>query len=399
MKCKVNKSLAVAIVGLALAGCISPPERIAVPKALVEQAHIKEYKDIRFWGDEAPSARMVEAFVAQIRAKVERNRKQGKTTHLSILSLSGGGSDGAFGAGFLVGWSEARTRPSFDVVTGVSTGSLIAPFAFLGTAYDQQLKTVFTTITTRDILEKDILRGLLGGSAIANSRPLFRLISKYFDRSIMAAVAREHRNGRRLYVGTTNNDAQRPVIWDIGAIAESGQPDALNLIRKILLASSSVPGAFPPVRLIVHAYGKQYDELHVDGGVTGQVFLYPGEFKLAALTRQLGGGVTQTAFIIRNGKITPEWKKSKAELFSAAGRAISTLIKYQANGDLIKLYGITRRDGIKYRLVYIPASFDVPATELFDKKQMNALYNLGYRLSRNGYRWATTPPGLPVRSR
>jgi predicted acylesterase/phospholipase RssA len=174
-----------------------------------------------------------------------------------------------------VGWSGTGTRPSFKLVTGISTGALIAPFAFLGPAYDQQLRDVYTGIGPDDVYERRLLLSAIFSDALTSTDPLFHLIARYANADMLAAIAREYDRGRLLLIGTTNLDVQRPVIWNIGAIAKTGQPAALDLFRKILLASASVPGVFPPVLIDVEAAGAHYQEMHVDGGAAAQTFLIP----------------------------------------------------------------------------------------------------------------------------
>src|SRR5258707_11033247 len=219
----------------------------------------------------------------------------------SLLAISGGGDDGAFGAGVLVRWSESRTRPSFKIVTGISTGALIAPLAFVGPDYDRLLAGMYTTIGQTDIFEKrPVLAGLVS-DALADSRPLRNLIAKYLDANLVARIAEESRRGRALVIITTNLDAGVPVIWNIGAIAESGRPEAAELIRKILLASASIPALFPPVMFNVQVNGVQHQELHVDGGASMQTFLYPASLRIAKIGTA-GVPRRRIAYMIRNGR-------------------------------------------------------------------------------------------------
>ena len=169
------------------------------------------------------------------------------------LTLSGGGANGAYGAGLLNGWSEEGSRPVFKIVTGVSTGALIAPMVFLGSEYDGKLKEFYTTISSKDIFKKKGILGIIGGNSLASTKPLAHRIAKGVDESFLQAVADAHSQGRRLYIGTTNLDSQRLVVWDMGAIASSGDKGALELFRKIMLASASIPVIFPPVYIDVEA--------------------------------------------------------------------------------------------------------------------------------------------------
>ena len=383
-----KKLVGAACFGLLVAGCASSQARLPVPEALVDQAMVAEFKDIRFWGDAAPGD--LDRIASN--AGTERQRHQtGETPHgQRYLAISGGGSDGAFGAGLLVGWSASGKRPEFDVVTGVSTGALIAPFAFLGSAYDPALKALYTQYSTVELLKPKIISGLLGGTAIADNRPFEVLIAHYVTDELVRSVAREYRKGRRLLVATTNMDAQRSVIWDMGAIASSERPDALPLFRNILIASASIPGAFPPIQIKVRVNGRSYDEMHLDGGITSQVFFLPPHGD----GTESGAATDDELYIIRNGQIGPDYLVIENGLTPIVGRSISTLVKSQANSELFSLYSRAQRHGMEFHLAYIPSSFDVPSEETFDLTYMNALFKLGYSLARNGYSWSEKPPGF-----
>ncbi len=310
----------------------------------------------------------------------------------SYLSVSGGGDNGAFGAGLLVGWSESGTRPSFKLVTGVSTGALIAPFAFLGSTYDPQLRTIYTDITPSEVYQRRSLIDAVFNDALSDTAPLFQLISRYANADLLAAIAREYRKGRLLLIGTTNLDQQRPIIWNIGAIAASGQPGALDVFRKILLASASIPGAFPPVMIDVEAGGHRYQEMHVDGGAVAQTFLIPPQ--VGIIFRQRGNLPVRDrhAYILRNGRLDPEWSSVDRRLLSITGRAIATMIHYSGYNDVVRLYSSAQRDGIDFNLAYIGADFTTERKENFDQAYMRALFQYGYRKARNGYRWFKVPP-------
>ena len=305
---------------------------------------------------------------------------------------TGGGDNGAFGAGLLVGWSDAGNRPDFDLVTGVSAGALTAPFVYLGRSRNAELREVFTKYTSSDIYDPGIVTPLFG-SGLVDSSPLENLIANYVDDLFLRDVARERKKGRVLLIGTTNLDAQRPVLWDMGRIAMSGHPQALSLFRKLLLASASIPGAFPPVRIKVRAEGRTYEELHVDGGVTQQVFVSPPSLAVRELdlsTKRLA----RRLFIIRNGKISPEWEAVEAGIFSISRRSVSTLIKSQGIGDLYRIYATAQIDGTDFNLAAIPSNFSVRRTQPFEQTYMQALYGEGYRSGFQGYPWMKAPPGL-----
>jgi hypothetical protein len=307
-----------------------------------------------------------------------------------FLAISGGGDEGAFGSGLLIGWTEAGNRPNFQIVTGVSTGALIAPFAFLGPDYDPQLRQVYTTISTKDILLKRGIIEAIFSDAFSDTTPLWKLISRFVDEPLMEAIAREYKKGRLLLIGTTDLDAQRPSIWNIGAIAASGRPGALDLIRKILRASSAIPGVFQPVMIDVLLDGKPYQELHVDGGAIAQIFLYPPTISLNRFADR-----SRQAFLIRNGRNAPEWENVDRRTLSISGRAILTLLRSGATNDLARIYFVTQRDGVDYNLAYIDSDFMMkhPA-ENFDKTYMNALFDYAYQQARHGYPWRKVPPVL-----
>jgi len=385
----------VATVCMALtAGCGSVPERTPVPKEFTETAQIPGIPQARSWGDEpAPWA---EAWFALSQAELEARFPGVMAKEHTYLAISGGGQNGAFGAGLLLGWTAAGTRPEFTAVTGVSTGALMAPFAFLGPAYDATLKEIYTEVTTKDILtQRNVLTGLTS-DAMADTKPLQALIKKYITPEVMEALAGEYRKGRRLNVGTTNLDAGRPVIWHITRIAASGHPKALELIHKVLLGSASIPVAFPPVFFDVEANGQHYDELHVDGGGTSQVFLYPVAVDWSRVLEKLKVKGTPRVYLIRNSRYNPAWQAVTPSMASIAARSIDSLLRTQGIGDLYRLYLVAKRDGMSYHLAHVPDEFDEVPKEPFDKEYMRKLFDLGYKLAKSGYPWETAPPGVEV---
>ena len=375
-----------------LSACAGPTVdslRDPVPETLVTRSAVPGYSRIRYWGDNGDglSPSIVAEVVAQQRAAGNTSKQR------DFLAVSGGGSNGAFGAGLLFGWTASGTRPEFTVVTGISTGSLIAPFAFLGPPYDAYLKEAYTEVSGEDIYAKRGIFGIIGSQSVADNTPLRQLVSRYVTDQMLTDIMREHNRGRRLLVGTTNLDAERPVVWDIGAIASSGQPGRRQLVQDILVASASIPGVFPPVNIKVVADGKSYDEMHVDGGTSNQAFMFPSNFSLKQSEKALKlGGYTRTLYVLRNGKITPEYSKVKPRLASIVGKSISTLIKTQGVGDLYRMYANAQRDGIGFRAVWIPESFTMKEPKPFDPAYMKALFDLGYEMGRGGVQWAEQPP-------
>jgi predicted acylesterase/phospholipase RssA len=382
---------------LLTAGCATIAPRNVLPQADAAQIELEGFRNIRFWGD-APT-REIQAVMMADASKTEGRLSSGGERHppvSNLLAISGGAADGAFGAGLLVGWSDVGTRPVFDLVTGVSSGALIAPFAFLGHEHDGQLRDIFTKYGRKDIFTYNV-HGLIEGSALADDGPLAKLIEKYVDEAFLQEVAEARLNGRILLIGTTNLDTQRPVLWDMGRIAMSRDRNALGLFRKILLASATLPGVFPPVRIQVRVGGQSYDELHVDGGITRQVFIAPSVFSFASHDHQSGRSATKSRlFVIRNGKIDPEWQSVSENVVSITQRSISTLIKNQGIGDLYRIYSITKRDGIDFNLASIPPDFSETSDEPFDQKYMIALFDRGYNLASHNYSWVKAPPGMEL---
>jgi predicted patatin/cPLA2 family phospholipase len=372
-------------------GCAGAPERKPLPEELYAKSQVPGIPDARFWGDEAPPyaedlmTMSPEELRARYPALVDRP--------ITLLAISGGGSDGAFGAGLINGWTASGTRPEFSFVTGISTGSLIAPFAYLGPDYDYLVKKVYTTYTTEDLIEKRGLMGIFEINAVADSAPLRAVIAEHVDEAVMQAIAEEYRKGRFLLLGTTNMDAKRPVVWNIGEIAASGAPGALDLIRDVMLASASIPVAFPPQILEVDVDGERYDEMHVDGGVTREAFLFSFGVDDKALAERLGAKGQTTVYVIRNAKLKPEWQTVEREIFAIAGQSVSSLIRTQGIGDLYREFVGAKAYGFDYNLAFIPDSFDAASKDLFDPEYMSALYQLGYDLASKGYPWEKQPPG------
>ena len=379
-------------------GCATLP-RNAVPVDKINSAEIVGMPDIRAWSGQIAQhfqADVVESVLDESRGEFPRD--ENGVPIYDVLALSGGGSNGAFGAGFLYGWTKTGARPNFKLVTGISTGALIAPFAFLGSDFDAQLKNLYTKVSTADlVIKQGILKILFRSESYALTDPLARLINRNIDGKILQAVAVAHDRGHRLYIGTTHLDAQRLVVWNMGLIAKSGHPDALDLFRKILLASSSIPGAMPPVLIKVDVDGEEFDEMHVDGGAATQVFLHAGTMDIEAAARSALGDDYQyqgDLYIIRNGKLTPEPKQIERKLASIAGRAVSTMIKTAAVNDLFRMYAFTQREKMGFKYVAIPEHFESRAKEAFDQEEMNRLFEKGYELAIFGDVWETTPPGL-----
>jgi hypothetical protein len=383
------------VLATSLPGCALPDRGPPVPAGRAGEASVLGIANERFLPSEGTSL-----MDAEFMAAMERQRHaRGLATlaglpPLQLLAISGGGENGAFGAGLLCGWTELGSRPTFDLVTGISTGALTAPFAFLGSRYDPQLRAVYTEIKPNEVLSKRSITAALFDDALADNAPLFETISRYVDDRMLADIAAAYDTGRLLMVVSTDLDAQIPVVWNIGAIAKSGHPRAVDTVRRILLASAAVPAAFPPTMIEVTLDGKIYQEMHVDGGTFAQAFLYPSALTAKRRQRMRAGQPVgeARAFIIRNGRLDPEWARVERRTLGIAGRAISTMIAAASVNDMIRIYNTTRRDGIGYNLAYMGRDFNEVLPEPFDPGYMRALFDYAYRQSRRGYPWATKPP-------
>jgi len=344
------------------------------------------------WGDEPPP--WDHDWFEKSRTEIKERYSGIYGRRHTYLAISGGGENGAFAAGLLLGWTASGDRPEFTAVTGVSAGALVAPFAFLGPEYDEVLKVVSAELTSDQVYKKRGVIRALRTDALATTGPLQALIAKYVDEEVMEKIAAAHREGRSLNVGTANLDSMRPVIWRIGAIANSGHPDALSLIRQILLASASIPAAFPPVLIQVEVGEEEYDELHVDGGAASQVFLYPVGIDYDDVLERLAVPGRPKVYIIRNSRLDPMYEQVRNKLFPIAGRSLESLVRTQGIGDLYRIYLETCRDGLDFNLAYIPADFIKESKEEFDTQYMKDLYDMAFERAEAGYDWDKMPPEL-----
>ena len=392
-------ALAAALLGLQ--GCATPSRMHAVPSQLSVAATVVGFPatdKIRYYPQDPGDSKLLEQeFVdswERERAYLALSPQVGALPPASILSISGGGDNGAYGAGFLNGWTQAGTRPQFKFVTGVSTGALIAPFAFLGPAYDHVLKSMYTEVSPRDIAIERHFYSVFFDDAIADTTPLWHLLRKHVTPELLDAIAAEYQKGRLLFVGTTNLDVRRPLLWNITRIAASHRPEALELVQKILRASAAIPGEFPPVMIGVEADGQPYEEMHVDGSTTAQLFVYWTGIQLQQLAEEHGAQREREIYILRNARLDPDWAEVERRTLPITFRAISTLVQYHGLGDLFRIYWVSQRDGTDFNLAYVPSTFKVPHKEPFDTTYMRALYDVGFEQAAAGYKWAKHPPLL-----
>ncbi len=383
-----------AMAPLLLLGCASIA-RQPVPIADIDRAVVPGMPNVRDWGDE-PSPHFQEDLIQSVRDAWEAYGSGPGSLPMQALVLSGGGSNGAFGAGFLSGWTEAGTRPTFKLVTGISTGALIAPFAFLGSDYDAKLEEVFTTVTNKDIYRFRSPFTVLKKDSLARTDPLAIKLEEVIDNELLQAIAAEHLRGRRLFVGTTNLDAQRLAVWNMGAIAASGRPGSLRLFRQVLLASASIPVAFPPVYIEVEVDGKRFDEMHVDGGVIAEFFLWGAMVDIVDAQRELhvdpDPADRSAIYIIRNSQIDAEAGQVEPKLLDIASRSMITVLKAVAMGDLIRIWRLAERDGVDFNYVGIPPEHPEADTSTFDPRDMRRLFELGRAMALEPDPWRKEPP-------
>lgn len=385
---------------LITSACTTVLARRAVPVEVIDQSAPYGIRSdtllLREWGDglsDIDRDPIVRERSALIRKLFAENLLSGERVQQSSLALSGGGPDGAFGAGLLNGWTARGDRPEFTVVTGISTGAIIAIFAFLGPEYDDELTEVYTTYTTDQLLTPTVFSALTGGTAVTDTRGYRALIERYIDDKVVSLMAEKHLQGGTLLIGTTNLDASRPVVWNVGAIAASGHPDARTLIHDIVQASSAIPGAFPPVLIPVTAPdGQTYDEMHVDGGATQQVMLFTPAFSLRRIDEASGVAFDRDLYIVMNNQLDKPYDPVRPRVLSIAGKAASSLLGGSGTSDLYKIFAVAQRDGIDLNILAIPTEFDLEAKEAFDPVYMKALYDLGYEIGLEGGRWSPYPP-------
>lgn len=385
--------LTIALAALALAACATPHRLAPEPPASMAEANMG-ISNVRFLVARDSTAFQAEALsaLAKEKAWLAAHGSPPELAPAYYLAISGGGDNGAFGAGLLNGWTASGTRPEFKVVTGVSTGALIAPFAFLGPRYDASLEKFYTTISQKDIFKpRGMLKGVMG-EAMADTTPLAKIIAQNTDQPLLDAIAAEYAKGRMLLVGTANLDSLEPVIWNMTAIAASRTPGALQLFRSVLLASASIPGAFPPVMIDVTIDGVQHQEMHADGGTMAQVFVYPPSVN-ADLLRQAAPR-RRVLYIIRNARLDSPWENVPRKTMSIAARAIGSLTTTQGVGDLYRIFATTERDDVEFNLAYIPSTFRQHPEQQFETAYMRELYAFGQNLAARGYNWEKLPPGF-----
>ncbi len=361
--------------------------RYAVPENLVGKAVVVGMPDIRYYKDKPDSLLLMR------QSLVRSFKEEGKSEYLvnerkiyPALIIGGGVSNSAYGIGLLKGWLKSGERPVFKIVTGYSSGSLIAVATFSGQEYEERLANLFTSISTKDVVKQKSIFGILFGDSVNSSALFAKKINDIVDENLMAKIAKEHAKGRRLYVGTTDLDAQELVIWDMGALASKGGERAVEMFRKIMLASCSFPVMLPPVYFQVEAFGRRYDEMHADGGVVGGIFYI---YQLME-----GMGVSSQLYVLNCCYMSPHSKQVEDNLAAITSRLIETNGSSKMDGDTYRLYAFAQEKGWDYNLAYIPEDFAPRQKEMFDRQEMQRLFKRGYDDAVIGYKWHKSPPGL-----
>jgi predicted acylesterase/phospholipase RssA len=396
---RVRVAAMIVLAAIAVAGC---SRRACVPEQFLERHLVDLSADPNEHAPADPDA--IRELEAEHRRHVAKKRPANVRPY-NFLALSGGGLYGAFGVGVLSGWTETGERPTFDVVTGISTGGLIATYAFLGPQYDERLRSRMIGVTRSDIMRGRPALHLPFADSLYNSRPLENRINEEVTPQVLAEVAAAHVAGRRLYIGTTNIDTHKLVIWDMGAIASRGTCESLELYRKIVLASSSVPGMFPPVRIEVEIDGAKYEELHLDGGVSDEVIFRA--FMVADLNRAAGFNTTaapdgSTLYVISNGKLYADSTCSRPRFSNMVSQSMRSIIYGKTRDELHRIYLNCLESGVDFRLTAVPQNMKLEITGglgLTPEDQRH-LFNegraIGAKTRMMGAGWRDLPPGTNV---
>ncbi len=331
----------------------------------------------RFFSDDAP----------EVLLRAYRPVARAARGPLQVLTLSGGGPDGAFGAGVLVGWSEAGTRPQFHIVSGISIGAILAPYAFLGAAYDDDLgRLIDQTGTEFGTPSFGLIRLLRGGGAFSPT-DLQRLVASIVTPRVVDEIAAAHDAGRRLYIATTHLDAQRLSVWDIGALAKLGYARGGPIIEGVIAASASIPGAFPAVRIVWPGGDGGFEELHVDGGTISQLWA-PDPRRL-----RVAGARTGTVYAILNNALEPAFEVVESDTASVAAASASILLRAASQAELSLLEQQAHTAGFGFQLAYIRAGEPAAQSALdFDPERLREVFEAGRIAASDGAVWTNDVP-------
>lgn len=364
---------------LTLTACSALPRREAPPELFSSAKPVGFPREVRFLSTDRPSVERGSA------AALQRMRQSSKDGIVRALALSGGGAGGAFGAGALVGLSRRNERPQYDVVTGVSAGALIAPFAFLGPEWDPQLIEAFTRGAGKDMSLHGFLSLRFG--AARRSAALRALVDRYVTRDLIEAVAREAGRGRILWVATTDLDKEETVIWDMGAIATRGGEPARQLFRDVLVASASIPGVFTPVLIHVEEAGVAYDEMHVDGNASTSFFIAPVAAYFALLDEQSLEGAR--VYVMINGQIIDAPETTPNRFGPVVARTFSVALKHMSRAQVVSVNQFAEKYRMSVQSTYLPFDYPEYSPADFRASTMRPLFEYGARCAESGRLWNT----------
>jgi predicted acylesterase/phospholipase RssA len=363
----------------ALTGCAALPRAEAPPTLFNSAAPLGFDADIRFLSTDRTSVERKSA------ASLQRLRSSSKDGIVRALVLSGGGAGGAFGAGALIGLSRRGDRPQYDVVTGVSTGALIAPFAFLGPEWDSKLSEAFTSGRGEPMSLRGFVELPFGASR--RSAALTALVDHYVTAELIEDVAKEAAKGRILWVATTDLDKEETVIWDLGAIAQHGGEPARRLFRDVLVASASIPGVFSPVLIRVQEAGISYDEMHVDGNASTSLFVAPVAAYFAMLDQHSLEGAR--VYVLINGHIIDAPATTQYKLGSIVSRTFSAALKHMSRAQVVSVNQFAEKYGMSVHSTYVPFDYPKYLAGDFRASTMQALFDYGARCGQSGRLWTT----------
>lgn len=322
---------------------------------------------------------------------IARRRVLSAGSTLNILALSGGGAGGSFGAGAVVGLTQQGKRPQFDIVTGVSAGALIAPFAFLGPAWDARLAENFSGRYSDNFLVSRGL-GILLHPSVYENETLVDFVDRFVTSDMIKKIAAQTASGRLLLVATTDLDKQETVIWDMGKIAEQGGEAARVLFRNVLVASASIPGVFPPILIPVVSHGKRYDEMHVDGSVTVPFFVAPAlAFVLPIDPKVLKGA---NIYVLINGQLGVIPHTTALSTISIVTRSLSAELNHMARAELALTSEFSQRYDMNFRLSVIPVDYNFDGPLDFQEATSRKLFDFGYECASKGRLWTTVKQSI-----
>ena len=313
-----------------------------------------------------------------------------------VMILSGGGQYAAYNAGLIIGWTKSGTRPKFDVVTGISSGALVAGYVFLGDKYDPNLQQFFTTTRDKDLFVYRPVVELLRNGSLANPKRLEEFIERETNECFLFDLREAHKEGRRLYIGTMDVRTRRLVIWDVGAIACSDRPDAAQLVRKVFLAAGSIPGLLPAVQFDVEVNGVRYTEEHCDGGAASQAFLRLGPGAECPTPGATGWLKGSNLYAMAAGKLFAPELEGKLGFLKRVTSTISAALYALYRAELLGMYAFCGVSGMTFHMIAIPDDTEVPPNSMtFDPAAMRKLFRLGYEQAQSpgGIPWRLTPPG------